>query len=157
MKEQLSENRRIAPEKTMGNFRERIFVLMLNLFISPPEYGLIENLAPTHDDLSAYLSIPGHNLFRGIIWGGIFFTITIFGMYSALRDVFSTQFPTKRDLILLLLTTFCLIFGLGTALQIYWIRYSIPLIPFMSLWMAYGLTALWTLGKSKINSIHSNV
>ena len=50
--------------------------------------------------------------------------------------------PPHRDLVLLLLATLSMAGGLLAAIQIYWIRYSIPLIPFVCIWIAYGLTSL---------------
>jgi 4-amino-4-deoxy-L-arabinose transferase-like glycosyltransferase len=137
---QIEDNQTIAPEKSINSPVQRAFVLLLNLFISPPEYGLIENLKPTQNDVDAYIAISGHNLFRGIIWGGIFIVLTFFGIISAIRSVSFKQLHYHRNTLLLLLTTISMTGGLLVAIQIYWIRYTIPLIPFICLWIAYGIS-----------------
>ena len=152
MEVQISGTQEIAPEKIMDAFPQRVFVLLLNLYISPPEYGLIENLSPTKDDVSAYIAFPGHNLFRGIFWGAILFVLTLFGLYMATRNSLRKVDHRSRILILLLLATFLQTVGLLAVLQLYWIRYTIPLIPFVCLWIAYGLTTFYEFGKVKSNT-----
>ena len=141
MQQQASATDQIAPEKAMQAIPQRIFVLFLNLYISPPEYGLVANLAPTQPQLDSYLAIPGHNLFRGIPWGSIFFVLTLYALYRAMRNSITRPSPSQ-PLIYLILASLFTTAGLVAFLQIYWIRYSIPLTPFISLWIAYALSSL---------------
>ena len=140
MERQIADTRGLAPDKVQETSLQRVGVLFLNLFISPPEYGLIENLRPTLEDIEIYLAIPGHNLFRGIIWGAVFFSLTFLGFYLALRRVIIDKTGKSQTLIILLLATLFQAVGLVAAVPLYWIRYTIPLVPFTCLWMAYALT-----------------
>jgi hypothetical protein len=137
---QVNDIRIIAPDKYLGTPLKRSLILILNLYIAPPEYGLIGNLLPTQKSLMEYINIPGHNLFRGIIWGGIFLVLTVFGGYLALRNFREGSQREQRNRILLLLATFSMAGGLIVSVPIAWIRYSVPMIPFAFLWLSYGLT-----------------
>jgi 4-amino-4-deoxy-L-arabinose transferase-like glycosyltransferase len=132
----------IAPEKYLASPAQRVLMLIVNLYVSPPEYGLVGNLIPTLDNVAAYIAIPGHNLFRGIIWGAIFLVITVFGLYMAIRNISRVEERQKRDIILLVLATFSMAVGLIVAVPFTWVRYSVPMVPFTCLWMAYGITAI---------------
>jgi 4-amino-4-deoxy-L-arabinose transferase-like glycosyltransferase len=140
--QQIEDTQAIAPEKVMKSPARRVFVLFLNLFISPAEYGLVENLHPTLEDLEAYINIPGHNMFRGIIFGGIFFVLALFGLYMAVRKALTGGITRQRDLTLVLLSTLSMAGGFLVAIQIYWIRYTVPLVPFVAIWIAYGIASL---------------
>jgi len=142
VEQQIKDTIEVAPEKYLETPIQRVFVLMLNLFISPPEYGLIGNLAPTRADVDAYIDVPGHNLFRGIIFGSINLVLCIFGIYVAMRTLSKQKHPMKRDLTLLLLATLFQTIFLITAVPLSWARYSIPLIPFTSIWISYGVSYL---------------
>jgi Ca2+/Na+ antiporter len=134
---------RIETDKESVSTFQQVSVLLINLAISPPEYGLVENLSPTLDEVEAYIAIPGHNLFRGIVGGGIILVLLFFGLAVAIRSSFRVHTPHKRDLIILLLATLSMVGGLLVAVQIYWIRYTIPAIPFVCIWIAYGLASIF--------------
>lgn len=145
VQQQVSDMKSIAPEKVLDTPIKRISALFLNLYISPPEYGLVANLAPTINDVEGYIAIPGHNLFRGIIFGSIFFVLTIFGIYVAIRSISRKDMESKRILSLLLFCTLSQSAFILIAVPLIWIRYSIPLIPFITLWIAYGISVLLSM------------
>jgi 4-amino-4-deoxy-L-arabinose transferase-like glycosyltransferase len=140
--QQIQDTIAIAPEKYLATPAQRVLMLIVNLFISPPEYGLVGNLSPTLKDVDAYIAIPGHNLFRGIIWGGVFLVLTMFGVYMAIRNISRFEKQRKRDITLIILATFSMAAGLIAVVPLTWVRYSVPMVPFACLWMAYGITAL---------------
>lgn len=152
MSDQAAGTSLIAPKKNTSTLPRRLFVLFLNLYISPPEYGLIENLAPTQESVNSYIAVPAHNLFRGILWGTIFFTLTLLGIYMAMRKFkgskatalqANNRLPSETQALFLLILASCFMVGsLLFLLHIYWIRYSIPLIPFICLWIAFALTSI---------------
>jgi 4-amino-4-deoxy-L-arabinose transferase-like glycosyltransferase len=141
--QQAMDSLRIETDKESVSTFQQVSVLLINLAISPPEYGLVENLSPTLDEVEAYIAIPGHNLFRGIVGGGIILVLLFFGLAVAIRSSFRVHTPHKRDLIILLLATLSMVGGLLVAVQIYWIRYTIPAIPFVCIWIAYGLASIF--------------
>ena len=143
--QQVVDMNSVAPEKVLDTPMKRFAALFLNLYVSPPEYGLVGNLAPTTEDVADYTAIPGHNLFRGIIFGSVFFVLTIFGIYVAMRNLQSEDIETKRVISLLLFSTLSQSAFILIAVPLVWVRYSIPMIPFITLWIAYGISMLFSL------------
>ncbi len=148
---QVEDTKSIAPEKYLQTLPQRAFMLVLNLFISPPEHSLVGNLAPTQQSVNDYIDMPGYNLFRGVIWGGIFLTLTLFGFFVAIRKAFLYQGDKKRNLVLLLLASISMAGGLIFAVPLPWIRFSVPLIPFSYIWIAFGITPLISIGRKTKN------
>jgi 4-amino-4-deoxy-L-arabinose transferase-like glycosyltransferase len=142
VEQQIKDTIMIAPEKYLETPLQRLFILVINIFISPPEYGLVGNLAPTREDVDAYISFPGHNLFRGIILGSVFLVLCIFGIYVAIRTRGGQEPKVKRDLTLLLLATLFQASVLVATVPLSWARYSVPMIPFTSIWIAFGISSL---------------
>ncbi len=141
MQAQATGTTEIAPEKAMTSFPQRVLVLFLNLYLSPPEYGLVANLAPTQPQLDTYLAMPGHNLFRGIFWGTILFIFTLYGTYMAIRKIMSDP-PHNQGLIFFLAAFATSTLGNLTFLQVYWIRYSLAITPFIPLCIAFAITSI---------------
>ena len=137
---QIEDIKRIAPEKYLETPTQRVIVLIANLYIGPATYGLVGNLAPISGDVDAYIAIPGHNLLRGLWGGGILLVLTLFGLYLAGRDSWQVGRNRRRELILLLLATTLQGAALIIAVPLPWPRYSIPMIGFECLWIAYGVT-----------------
>ena len=144
-KQQKEDTKSIAPEKSLDTYGKRALMLLLNLYISPPEHSLVGNLAPTLKSVNNYIDIPGHNLFRGIIWGGLFLVLTIFGIYSAIRNSTQLKGEKQRNLVLLLLASIFMAIGLILFIPLPWIRFNIPLIPLSFIWIAFGISSLLTL------------
>lgn len=139
---QVEDTLTIAPEKLLESPLERALVLIANIYISPPEYGLVGNLSPTRESVDAYIAIPGHNLFRGVLPGAIFLILTILGLYMAMRDIITTHHPKHYTILVLFLTTLFLATALILAVPFPWARYSIPTVPFACIWLAYGIYKL---------------
>ncbi|MBW8011156.1 MAG: hypothetical protein FVQ83_07945 [Chloroflexi bacterium] len=124
---------------------ERYLAILANLFITPPSYWDIGNYSQdTLDSEINYQNIPGHALTRGIAVGGIAFTLTIFGILIAVWDIIRNGISNNRGLVILLLATAAQFITLGISVFLTWQRFIIPLIPFTSLWAAYGLANLIT-------------
>ncbi|MFH1633238.1 MAG: phospholipid carrier-dependent glycosyltransferase [Chloroflexota bacterium] len=138
--QQIEDTKRIAPEKYLETPTQRLTVLIANLYVGPATYGLVGNLAPIRDDVDAYIAIPGHNLLRGLWGGGILLVLTLFGLYLAGRDSWQGSQNQRRELTLLLLATTLQGAALIIAVPLPWPRYSIPMIAFECLWIAYGVT-----------------
>jgi hypothetical protein len=149
LEQQIKDTLSIAPEKVLDTPLERSFVLLLNIFISPPEYGLVGNLTPTRSDVDAYIAIPGHNLLRGIVLGSTSFVLCIFGLYMAIRSNIKNNHVINRDLTLLLLATISQAAVLIAVLPLSWARYSIPMIPYTSIWIAFGVSFLISIQRRK--------
>jgi hypothetical protein len=63
---------------------DRIVAALAHQYFTPPAFSDVGNyLENTAAQESAYLSIPGHNLMRGLLGGGILLTLTILGLVWA--------------------------------------------------------------------------
>jgi hypothetical protein len=142
VEQQIQDTIQIAPEKYLETTLQRLIILIGNLYISPPEYGLVGNLTPTRPEVNAYIEIPGHNLFRGMIWGSLSLGLTLFGFMVAMRNLAGKTIQNKRVVSLLILATLFQSAFIITFVPFTWIRYSIPMIPLAAIWLAYGISSL---------------
>jgi 4-amino-4-deoxy-L-arabinose transferase-like glycosyltransferase len=85
LERQLADTQRLAPEKVLNSPEERLVAVLANLYATPPMFyevgNYVEEIQPAENE---YLSIPGHNLFRGLAGGGIMLFITLFGFAASL-------------------------------------------------------------------------
>jgi hypothetical protein len=126
----------------INTFPEKIRTLIYQVYFAPGVYPDRLDITPQIDDPQPYLSIPFHNLFRGLIGGSIFLILSIFGFGLASFDLRRSSSKSGRELALLLLATlsqggFLLVF-----ISLPWSRYSIPMVPFVCIWIAYGLARI---------------
>jgi hypothetical protein len=115
-------------------------MMVANLYIGPPTHSLVGNLQPTVDDLNHYLSIPEHNLLRGLVGGGCLMAFTLLGIVFVLLKIRREGIQTSRMIILFLLTTFVQGAALLFAVPLPWPRYVIPMMPFVCIWIAFGIS-----------------
>jgi 4-amino-4-deoxy-L-arabinose transferase-like glycosyltransferase len=139
---QIADTQYFLPDKLLETPTERTIVMGFNIFVSPPIYGLFGNLEPTWDEIARYLRIPGHNLFRGFIWGGIFLTLMLCGIFFALQEIMNKSSLKRKSLAILLLATLAQAGALIAVVPLPWPRYSIPLIPLTTIWIAYGMVKI---------------
>jgi len=141
--QQIIDTHAIAPDKYLDTPGQRLLMLFANIYIGPAEHSLVGNLAPTLADVATYIAIPGHNLFRGIVWGTLFFGITLTGFVLAIRNIVGKRSDQRWNLTVLVLATLFQGAALIAAVPLPWARFSIPLIPFTSLWSAYGIFSIF--------------
>lgn len=150
---QVSDTKNIAPEKVLDTPLKRVLSMITNLYISPPEYGLVGNLVQTRETVDKYIDIPGHNLFRGLTFGAIFLTMTLFGLILAMRRTLRGNYNDNRTVILVLLATALMGTAILGAVPLSWIRYTVPMIPFVCIWIAYGITTVFTRKEGKKDNL----
>ncbi len=113
------------------------------VFIIPPQVSEAGNyLQQTAVQDRAYLANPFDHLFRGFTGGGIMLGLTLIGLILSLwpgATASHTQSGARRWLVAA---------GLAEAVALLWAnplpfqRYYLPLIPFVSLWAAFGTVGL---------------
>jgi 4-amino-4-deoxy-L-arabinose transferase-like glycosyltransferase len=137
---QVADIREIASSQLLETPSQRVAAMFAQLYLTPPSFAEIGNYRDdTASSENAYLSIPGHNIGRGFIAGSILSILSIFGIVSAGTHIVSNKTPNKHLLLLLLLATLTQGIFLLFVLPLPWQRYYIPMMPFVSLWAAYGL------------------
>jgi hypothetical protein len=121
---------------------ERPLTLAAQLFLAPPAIADVGNYLPeTQSAALQYLSNPLHNLLREQIGGGIMLFLTLAGFTLAIFHVLHQPTQNKRPLALLCsaaLAQFLALCWIPLAFQ----RYTMPLVPFVALWAAYGVNQL---------------
>jgi 4-amino-4-deoxy-L-arabinose transferase-like glycosyltransferase len=140
LESQLATTAYWAPEQALYTPAKRAFALVANTYITPPSFAEAGNyLEHTAASQAAYLAIPGHNLLRGLVVGGLLLALTLSGILIAGLRLRQASPERRRAIILILLATFSLFLALALTVPLPWQRYSIPLLPFASLWAAYTL------------------
>jgi hypothetical protein len=145
---QLVDFRKISPAQVLETPAERAAVTLAQLFIAPPIFSEVGNyrLQTTKAEFE-YLSTPGNNFWRNSLSAGITLGLTLLGIIAAFRVSSSRDFNQRRILILFLLSFLVMVMGIILMIPLAWQRYSVPLIPFVSIFASLGL--VWGIKNSR--------
>ena len=145
---QLADIKRISPTQVLETPAERAAVTLAQLFIAPPIFSEVGNYRlQTARAEFEYLSTPGNNFWRNSLSAGITLGLTLLGMIAAFRVSSSGDFNQWRILILFLLSFLAMIMGIILMIPLAWQRYSVPLIPFVSIFASLG--CVWGIKNSR--------
>ena len=143
-----------AGNKASGNLGQQVMfrsgILTANLYLTELAFYEVGNYAAhTAASEQSYLQVPGHQLLRSPVGAGLALFLTLFGLITSLRSIKAMPIRQKRAHCLLWLTGCILFIGTVAMVPLPWQRYAMPLVPVVSLWMAYGLAqvALDRIGK----------
>jgi 4-amino-4-deoxy-L-arabinose transferase-like glycosyltransferase len=151
LERQLADIQRLAPEKVLDSPGERLVAILANLYATPPMFYEVGNyIEITQAAEVEYLKNPGHDLFRGLVGGGIMLFITLFGVATSLFKLRSPNGNKRRAITLLSLASAAQFSALLLAVPLPWQRYVIPLVPFMALWAGTGLADLISAAKTAL-------
>jgi len=140
LERQVSDTARLAPDQILDTPAKRLAVMLVNIYLAPSSFSEVGNYQQqTGSAENIYLRIPGHNLFRNPVAGGILIVLTIFGLISALLQLTKLPMDKRRDLVLILLATTIQTAALLITIPLPWQRYIIPLVPFTCLWASYAV------------------
>jgi 4-amino-4-deoxy-L-arabinose transferase-like glycosyltransferase len=129
-----------VPTSILRTPGQRLASLIGNLFIVPPQFAEVGNyIAQTEPQVEAYLAMPGDVLLRGAFAGGVILVVCILGM--ALAAIRFRRVPARSRFALgaLAAAFVAQAIALYIAVPLPFQRYYIPLVPFICLWVAYGL------------------
>jgi len=145
---QLADIKRISPAQVLETPTERAVVTLAQLFIAPPIFTEVGNYRlQTSNAEFDYLNTPGNNFWRNSLSAGITLGLTLLGMIAAFRVSSSGDFNQRRILILFLLSFLVMIMGIILMIPLAWQRYSVPLIPFVSIFASLG--CVWGIKNSR--------
>lgn len=152
---QVATLRLIAPNQVLDTTFKRIVSFIANLYILPPAfYDAANYVNETEISQVKYISIPGHNILRGNIGGGIILLLSLFGTTIGVINTIGTTDPVKRrKLALLLFATSIQAIAILVAIPIPYQRYVIPMIPFIAIWIGYGSSLLLIGIRNSIKSL----
>ncbi len=135
------------PDLVWKTIPERFFGLFINLFINQPAIADVANYTKfTHHAESLYFSNPLTWISRGIVTGGLMIILTLYGFIMALLRMKHGNFDKRRYLGLLWIGTIIQTLALVLFNPLPFQRYVMPLIPFICIWMSFGLESLARLG-----------
>ncbi len=138
MRKQLDDFNRLYPERSTESNSTRLAALIANLYLTPPAFAETSNYqSQTAPAEAAYLAGWGNNLLRGMVFGSAMLLFTLFGMVLAGMDLRRLPAWRYRAVVLLILATVLLAWGIFWLIPIPWQRYVMPLVPFVCLWVAY--------------------
>lgn len=122
---------------------QRSLALIDNLYLKGPVYSEIDKYnAAINPMIYEYQMIIFHIWGRGIVWGSTQLALSISSLYLLVKRITGYSIILKRSLLVLILSTISVAFGIITAFQIPWQRYIIPLVPLAAFWIAFGATPL---------------
>ncbi len=142
----------------MNSPLERLAGAIVQLFIAPPSMAEAGNyLTQTQAATDAYLSVPVHTLFRGLIAGGVMLFLFLFGLVAGgLQAIRERGSARGRVLALLVIATLVQFLAITLMLPLPFQRYYLVLVPFACLWIAFGLAhmirQIYALSRSALSA-----
>ena len=129
----------------------RVAVMLGHLYLTPLQFEEVGNYHPQIAAMSeAYLSNPIHSLLRNAVGAGLALFLTILGIAAGIRCTSTLKDGyAKRNLMLLLAATALQILALLVANPLPYQRYWIPVVPFIIVWMAYGVEEIVSITKKQ--------
>jgi 4-amino-4-deoxy-L-arabinose transferase-like glycosyltransferase len=137
---QVSEFATRNPDLVQRTVTGRLTATLAQLYLLDPSFAEAGNYSETTGEVeTAYLAGPGSQLLRGPIWGAFLLILTIFGMILGIRTIRPPWKGQARGLFLFLMSTGFFFTAIIWAVQLPFQRYYFPLLPFVSLWSAFGV------------------
>lgn len=138
--QQVDTLRKVAPEQILDSPDKRVLAMLAQIYILPPSFEEVGNYTlQISSQAENYLQIPGTALFRGILWGGIFFTLTLFGLCVSglrMRGLIPRQ---KIQFSLLFIATAAQVITILITVPFGYQRYYVPIIPWVVMWISITL------------------
>lgn len=137
-----------APAQVLDSPFKRIIALIAHVYITPPAVADTGNyLVELKQSTLDYFSNPLNDLFRGIVWGGLFFLLTLYGMIILIIRIIHTNDLLQSQYIILISAFVVESTFLVATITLPFQRYWIPLVPFTCLLIAIGCTELINTGR----------
>jgi hypothetical protein len=145
---QQSDFKEFFPTQVLETPSERALVLLAQTLIAPPIFAEVGNYReatlPTENE---YLNTPEYVLGRDYVTAGLLLGLMVLGTLALIQDAFIGEADKRRNSIILLLSVFALTTGYILVIPLSWQRYTVPLIPFVSILAGLGIT--WGIKNSR--------
>jgi hypothetical protein len=140
---QLTNLQKLNPLLVLEKPGIRIANLINHLFFSQPAAldigNYLQELKPSIDD---YLASPGTSLMRGLYGGFVLLVLTLFGIILMLVKLFLYRNNSNRFWMVFLLGFVFFFAAMVAAISLPFQRYVIPLLPFVYLFIAFGISQM---------------
>jgi len=139
--EQLTSLQNVDPQHALSRPGARIAGLITHLYFSQPAAldigNYLEELKPS---IEAYFALPVTSLLRGYIGGLVVFFLSLFGIILMLTKLLLHRNNPSRFWIVFLLGFTVFITAMTATISLPFQRYVIPLLPFIYLFIAFGIS-----------------
>lgn len=116
--------------------------LAAQLFLLPPEFFEVGNYrADTGAQQQEYLSTFGHQLGRGLVFGGVLLILALVGILYGFTRLKQADRAYQRSFLLVFLAMLFQLAGLLIWVPLPWQRYVIPLVPYACIWPAIAVVS----------------
>ena len=148
LERQVADYEHLAPGQVLKSPADRSAGLLAQLFFTPPLFSEVGNYREnTEAAESIYLLSPGRQLWRNSTSGIVLFGLTILGVAVVVRASFQSGNPKRRLLLLYLFSLLALAAGFITMIPLPWQRYSISLVPIITIFICFGF--VWLIKNSR--------
>jgi 4-amino-4-deoxy-L-arabinose transferase-like glycosyltransferase len=153
---QLADVQRLSPAQVLETPIERSAVVLTQILFAPPIFSEVGNYrAETTLAEEEYINIPGNQVWRNYLSGGVILGFALLGLIAALRKAIHEEAKQRRNTILFLLSFLVMVTGIVTMIPLAWQRYSVPLVPFTSIIASMGL--VWGIKNSRRMLTHGSL
>jgi 4-amino-4-deoxy-L-arabinose transferase-like glycosyltransferase len=153
---QQADFKEFFPIQVLETPTERVMVTLAQTLIAPPIFAEVGNYR--EDTLLAenkYLQVPGNNLARNYVTGGLILGFILLGTLALIREVLIGEPDKRRNPIILILSILAMVIGYTLQIPFSWQRYSVPLIPFISILAGVGI--MWGIKNSRRFYTHGSL
>jgi len=151
---QVAEIGAAAPSLILRSPGERLASLIGNTFLMPPQFAEVGNyVTQTAPQVESYLAIPGNELLRGVFAGGLVLGVCLLGVFLAVIRWPRLPGASRVPLSALAIASAAQTAALYAAIPLPFQRYYLPLIPFICLWVAYGVSSAGAVIRQEMRGI----
>ena len=157
MARQTAEFAEFAPEQVLQAPTERAIIMLGHVFIAPLMYADVGNYADqTRAQEQAYTERFGQVWIRNFVGGVVFFSLWLFGLVTSVLYLRKANENEHRALILAGISTGGQIAALLLAITLPFQRYWMPVLPFVALFTAFGVSRVVLLANRRAGDHESS-
>ena len=148
---QIESLREGRPDLEMDNFAKRASTLLVQLFFKQPDIADVGNYLDQTDGISKiYLANPLNHIMRGLTGGAVMLTLCLYGFLLGIVHITRSRADQDLRLSLFWISGVLIFLAFSSVISLPFQRYYISLIPFVCIWIGYGLgSVLQTLFRRK--------
>ena len=153
---QHADFKEIFPTQVLETPAERVMVMLAQTIFAPPTFAEVGNYRDeTFPAENEYSQTLGNNVGRNYVTAGLMLGLMLLGSMSLILDIFIGVPDKRKNSIILLLSIFAMLSGFTILIPFSWQRYSVPLIPFISILAGVGIT--WGIKNSRRFYTHGSL
>ncbi len=137
----------INPALAPDTLAEKSVALIAQLYLTQSAIADVGNYrAQTGEAQRLYFSRPWNNLYQGVVSGGFLLALTLIGLLWMVVHLIRRTSSAPRPVIFFLITFLAQMAGILASIPLSFQRYYLPLVPFVTVLIAYGIHTGLELG-----------